>query len=464
MRRCVRRRRFLISHERSPYRESGGLTMPDHIETQTTAQHTSETTTRYMTCPLCEATCGLEMVTRGREVVSIRGDEEDPLSHGYICPKAYSLKALDADPDRLRLPMIREGDVWREATWDEAFAEIERRLTPILETHGRDALGVYLSNPNVHTLSGLFYTTVLTHSARTHNVYTASTLDQMPKHVSAGLMFGTALSIPIPDVDNTDYFLILGANPLVSNGSLMTAPDMRGRIRRLRARGGKVVVIDPRRTRTAEEADAHYFIQPGTDAFFLAALVQTLFAENLVRPGRLSEHLNGLDELRAATSDFTPEAVAPVCRIAPDDIRRIARELAGANRAAVYGRIGACTQEYGTLANWLIDALNVLTGNLDREGGALFPKAAAGARNTQGTPGRSKGVRVYGQKSRVRGLPSVYGELSTVCLAEEMLTPGEGQIRALITVAGNPALSAPNGDELARGLARLDFMVSVDIY
>ncbi|HLY31530.1 MAG TPA: molybdopterin-dependent oxidoreductase, partial [Ktedonobacterales bacterium] len=213
-----------------------------------------ESVTRYMTCPLCEATCGLEVVTRGREVVSIRGDEEDALSQGYICPKAYSLKALDDDPDRLRTPLIREGETWREATWDEAFAEIERRLLPILDTHGRDALAIYLGNPNVHTLSGQFYTTVLTHSARTQNVYTASTLDQMPKHVSAGLMFGTALSIPIPDVDRTDYFLILGANPLVSNGSLMTAPDMRGRLRRLRARGGKIVVIDPRRTRTAEEA------------------------------------------------------------------------------------------------------------------------------------------------------------------------------------------------------------------
>src|SRR5579875_3896020 len=464
MRRCVRRRRFLISHERSPYRESGGLTMPDHIETQTTAQHTSETTTRYMTCPLCEATCGLEMVTRGREVVSIRGDEEDPLSHGYICPKAYSLKALDADPDRLRLPMIREGDVWREATWDEAFAEIERRLTPILETHGRDALGVYLGNPNVHTLSGLFYTTVLTHSARTHNVYTASTLDQMPKHVSAGLMFGTALSIPIPDVDNTDYFLILGANPLVSNGSLMTAPDMRGRLRRLRQRGGKIVVIDPYRTRTAQEADAHYFIRPGRDAYLLFALVHTLFAEGLVTPGRLAEHLAGLEEIRSLAEPFTPERVAGVCGIAASTIRELARELAAAPRAAVYGRIGTCTQTFGTLASWLVDVLNVLTGNLDREGGAMFPRAAAGARNTSGLPGRGRGVRFGRWKSRVRGLPECFGELPASCLAEEIETPGEGQVRALITVAGNPALSAPNSGRLQRALGTLDYMVSVDIY
>jgi len=430
------------------------------------ANNAAETATKtsYMTCSLCEATCGLVVETRGREVVSIRGDEQDPLSHGYICPKATGLKAIDDDPDRIRTPMIRKGETWREVSWDEAFAEIERHLPPILQAHGRDALAIYLGNPNVHTLAGQLYTPALTQAARTRNMYTASTLDQMPKHVSSGLMFGSALSIPIPDVDNTQYLLILGANPLVSNGSLMTAPDMRGRLRRLRARGGKLVVIDPRRTRTAQEADEHHFIWPGTDAAFLFAIVHTLFAENLVAPGRLAEHLNGLDDLRAQAAPFTPEAVAPVCHIASETIRRIARELAQAERAAVYGRIGACTQEYGTLASWLVDVVNALTGNLDRVGGALFPKAAAGARNTQGAPGRGKGARPYGGKSRVRGLPEVYGERPAVCLAEEILTPGEEQVRALITVAGNPALSVPNGDELARALEQVEFMVSVDIY
>src|SRR5262249_17334697 len=243
------------------------------------------------------------------------------------------------------------------------------------------------------------------------------------------------LSIPIPDVDNTDYLLILGANPLVSNGSLMTAPDMRGRLRALRARGGKVVVIDPRRTRTAEEASEHHFIYPGADANLLFALVHVLCAEGLTRLGHLAEHLSGLEELRTAAEPFTPEAVAPVTGIAPDVIRRLARELAAAERAVIYGRIGTCTQEFGTLASWLVDALNVLTGNLGRPGGALFPKAAAGARNTSGPPGKGPGVRFGLKRSRVRGAPQVYGELPAACLAEEITTGGEGQVRAFITVA-----------------------------
>src|SRR5579883_1349887 len=334
------------------------------------------TSVHYATCPLCEATCGLEITTRGREVLSIRGDSADVFSHGYICPKAYSLKELDADPDRLRQPMMRHGDEWRAATWDEAFAEIERRLPPILAEHGRDAVAVYLGNPNVHNLSGLLYNTPLLRLLGSKNIYSASTLDQMPKQVSAGYMFGTMLSIPIPDVDHTDYLLILGANPLVSNGSLMTAPDMRGRLRAIKARGGRVVVIDPRRTRTAEEATEHHFIRPGTDALLLFAMVHTLFAEDLARPGRLADYLNGVERVRELAQPFAPEIVAAACGISAEEIRRLTRDFAGAERAAAYGRIGTCTQEFGTLASWLIDVLNALTGNLDRPGGALFPRPA----------------------------------------------------------------------------------------
>ncbi|MGH2516853.1 MAG: molybdopterin-dependent oxidoreductase, partial [Ktedonobacterales bacterium] len=425
---------------------------------------TTITTTSYTTCPLCEATCGLEVTTAGREVVAIRGDKEDVFSQGYICPKAFSLKALDADPDRLRTPLVKRDGVWQSVSWDEAFAEVERRLMPILREHGRDAVATYLGNPNVHNLSAQLYDTPLLRALGSRNAYSASTVDQMPKQVSAGMMFGGSLSIPIPDVDATDYLLILGANPLVSNGSLMTAPGMRDRLRRLRARGGRVVVIDPRRTRTAEEADEHQFIRPGTDPYLLFALVHTLFEENLVQPGRLAEHLNGLEEVRALARDFAPEAVAPICGIAAADMRRIARALAGAPRAAVYARIGTCTQAFGTLASWLVDVLNALTGNLDRAGGALFPKAAAGAYNTSGTPGIGPGFRFGKARSRVRGLPQVYGELPVVCLAEEITTPGEGQVRALMTVAGNPVLSTPDADALDAALAQLDFMVSVDFY
>ena len=424
----------------------------------------TDTKTSYATCPLCEATCGLEIVTRGREVLSIRGDEQDVFSHGYICPKAYSLKELDADRDCIREPMMRRGDQWLKVSWDDAFAEVERGLLPILQERGRDALAVYVGNPNAHNLASLVYLPVLLHAAKTHNFFSASTVDQMPKQVTAGLMFGTILSIPVPDLERTEFLLLLGANPLVSNGSLMTAPDMRGRLRSLRQRGGKIVVIDPVRTRTAQEADEHHFIRPGHDAHFLFAMVHTLFAENLVAPGRLAEHLDGLEQVREIAQPFAPERVAEACGIEAETIRALARELAAAPRAAVYGRIGTCTQEFGTLASWLVDVLNVLTGNLDREGGAMFPRAAAGARNASGTPGKGRGVRFGRWKSRVRGLPEVYGELPASCLAEEIETPGEGQVKALITLAGNPALSTPNSQRLQQSLGTLEFMVSVDMY
>src|SRR6266566_2930695 len=418
----------------------------------------------YATCPLCEATCGLEIETRGREILSIRGDTQDVFSHGYICPKAYSLKELHADPDCIREPLVRRDDRWLSVSWEDAFAEIERGLMPLLQEGGRDALAIYIGNPNAHNLASLLYLPVFLQAARTHNVFSASTLDQMPKHVSAGLMFGTVLSIPVPDLERTDYLLLLGANPLVSNGSLMTAPDMRGRLRRLRQRGGRIVVIDPYRTRTAQEADEHHFIRPGYDAHFLFALVHTLFAEGLVAPGTLAGHIDGLEQVRILAEPFSPERVAAACGIEAATIRTITRELAAAPQAAVYGRIGTCTQAFGTLVSWLVDVLNALTGNLDREGGAMFPKAAAGGRNTTGTAGKGRGVRYARWKSRVRGLPEFYGELPASCLAEEIDTPGEGQVKALITLAGNPALSTPNSHRLQQALGRLDFKVSVDIY
>jgi anaerobic selenocysteine-containing dehydrogenase len=286
----------------------------------------------------------------------------------------------------------------------------------------------------------------------------------MPKQVSAGLMFGTMLSIPIPDVDRTDHLLMLGANPLVSNGSLMTAPDLRGRLRRLRERGGKLVVVDPVRTRTAQVADEHHFVRPGTDALLLMGIVHVLLAENLAEPGRLAPLCNGLDEIAGLAGPFAPEAVAPACGIAAEEIRRMARELAAAPRAVVYARVGGSTQEFGTLTNWLVDVINVLTGNLDRAGGAMFTLAVAGQRNAQGTGGRGRGVRFGRWHSRVRGLPETYGELPAACLAEEIETPGDGQVRALITIAGNPALSTPDAGRLARALGGLEFMLCVDVY
>jgi len=419
---------------------------------------------RYRTCPLCEATCGLRLLTRGDAVLEIRGDPDDPLSRGYLCPKGVALRDLHADPDRLRTPMIRRGTTWHAVSWEEAFGEIAARLPPIVAAHGRDAVAVYLGNPSAHTLALLLYPRVLLRLLGTRNVFSASTVDQMPKQVSAGLMFGTALSIPVPDLDRTRFLLVLGADPVVSNGSLMTAPDVKRRLQAMHRRGGRLVVIDPRRSRTAEIASEHHFIRPGTDALFLAAMIQVLFARGLVRLGRLEPHVSGLGALEAALRDFTPDTVAPVCGIPAGTIGRLAEELVRADGGAVYGRVGTCTQEFGTLASWLVDVLNVLAGQLDRPGGAMFTTAAAGASNTRGTPGRGKGVRFGRHRSRVRGAPEVFGELPAACLAEEIETPGEGQVRALITIAGNPVLSTPNGARLDRALGRLDFMVSLDIY
>jgi anaerobic selenocysteine-containing dehydrogenase len=423
-----------------------------------------ELRTHHRTCPFCEATCGLRVTTRGRDVVDVRGDTEDVFSHGYICPKATGVKHLGEDPDRLRTPMVRRDGVLTEATWDEAFAEIERRLPPIIAEHGRDAVAVYIGNPNVHNLSGQLYNTVLLRALGSRNVYSASTVDQMPKQVSSGLVFGSMLSVPIPDIDRTDHLLVLGANPLVSNGSLLTAPDLRGRLRALRERGGRLVVVDPVHTRTAQVADEHHFIRPGTDALLLFAMVQVIAGEGLVDLGHLAEHTTGVDTVTELATGFTPETVADACGIPADTIRRMARELAAAPRAAVYGRIGSCTQEFGTLTSWLVDVLNVLTGNLDREGGAMFPLAAAGQRNSQGTGGRGRGVRFGRWHSRVRGVPEVFGELPAACLAEEIDTPGDGRVRALVTIAGNPVLSTPDAGRLDQAMRGLEFTVCVDLY
>src|SRR3954449_7106396 len=399
------------------------------------------------------------------EVVKISGDKDDVFSHGFLCPKAHGLKALHEDPDRLRTPLVGGADgALHEATWDKAFAEIDRRLTPLLEQHGRDAVAAYIGNPNAHNLSALIYGRAWLRALGSKNIFSASTVDQMPKQLASGLMFGTMLGVAIPDIDRTDHMLMLGANPLASNGSLFTVPDARGRLRRLRERGGKVVVVDPRRSRTAEVADEHHFIRPGTDAHLLLAMVHVLFADGLVSVGRLAPHLNGLDEVREAARDFTPEMASEACGIPAAEIRRMAHELAAAPRAVVYARIGTCTQEFGTLASWLVDVLNVLTGNLDSEGGAMFTLAAAGQASSRGAGGRGRGVTIGRWHSRVRGLPEVFGELPVVCLTEEIETPGEGQVRAFISVGGNPALSTPNSGRLASALDSFEFMLSIGIY
>ncbi|MEU1486135.1 molybdopterin oxidoreductase family protein [Streptomyces sp. NPDC005752] len=422
-----------------------------------------ESRTALRVCPLCEATCGLTLTIEGATVTGARGDREDVFSRGFICPKGASFGGLDADPDRLRAPMVRTDGVLREATWDEAFDVVAAKIPALVQEHGKQAVGVFLGNPNVHTMAGGLYPPLLLSALGTRNVFSASTLDQMPKHVSSGLLFGDANAIPVPDLDRTTHLLLIGANPLESNGSLCTAPDFPGKLKALRRRGGTLTVIDPRRTRTARLADRHAAIRPGADALLLAALTQVVVEEKLADPGALAEHLDGYDELAQAMGDFTPEAVSAACDLDADTIRAIARELAAAPAAAVYGRIGSCTVEHGTLASWLVDVLNILTGNLDRPGGALFPLSATARAPRPAAPGR--GFALGRWRSRVSGHPEAKGELPAAALAEEIETPGEGRIRALIVIAGNPVLSAPDGDRLDRALADgLDFMVSVDPY
>jgi len=425
---------------------------------------TEESVTRFATCPLCEATCGLAIEINGDRPVKVRGDADDVFSSGFICPKGASIGELHADPDRITTPLVRRNGELVEAGWDEAFAAIGERLAPIRDDGDPNATAIYLGNPNAHNLDGLIYLRALAKAVGTRNVFSATSVDQLPKQISAAAMFGGGLTIPIPDVDRTDHLLILGANPLASNGSLMTAPDMRGRLRAVRERGGRVVVIDPRRTRTAELADEHHPIRPGRDALFLAALAHTIVTEDLAEPGALREHVAGLDSIGEAVARFAPEAVEAACAIPAAEIRRIARDLAAAPAAAVYARIGTTTQEFGTLASWLVDVLNVLTGNLDRPGGAMFTLAAAGQSNASGAGGRGRGFRLGRWSSRVRGMPEAFGELPVACLAEEILEPGEGRVRALVTIAGNPLVSTPNVGRLGKAFDALELIVSIDCY
>ncbi len=418
--------------------------------------------THLRTCPLCEATCGLEVTTEGDRVVRIRGDREDPFSRGFICPKGSTLKQLHEDPDRLRAPVVRTDSGWLEVGWDEAFAEIDRRLQPLLAEHGHQALSVVLGNPNVHNLGGSLYLRHVVKAAGTTNVFSASTVDQMPKHVSAGLMWGDPGLFPLPDLERTDYLLMLGANPYASNGSLVTIPDFPGRLEDLQARGGRYVVVDPRRSRTAQEADEHLAIRPGTDVLWLLALVHNLFAEGLVDLGRLADHVSGVDEVRVAVEPYSPEEVAERCGIDPATTRRIARELAAAEAAAVYGRIGTHTVQYGTLASWAADVLNVLTANVDEPGGVMFNSAPT-VRLDDREPG-GRGFDIGRWTGRASGRSEALGELPAATLATEIETPGEGRIRALFLIACNPVRSFPNSERLDAAFAGLDLLVAVDPY
>ncbi len=414
------------------------------------------------TCPLCEAMCGLRVTVEDEHVTKIRANQDDVWSRGYVCPKGTVLGELHHDPDRLRAPLVRRGDEFVEVSWAEAFEEIDRRLRPVLEEDGVSAMTVYFGNPVAHGFSLSRYAAAFVPMANVPVSYSAGTVDQWPKNLSSALLYGGMWKFPVPDLDRCEYLVAMGANPQASQGSLLACPDVLGRLDAIRARGGKVVVVDPRRTGTAERADEWLAIRPGGDAALLMAWANVLFEEGLVALGHLEGRVGGVEGVRDACRPFTPEAVAARTGLAPDDIRRIAREIAAAERAAVYGRIGTCNQEFGTLASWLVDVVNVLTGNLDRPGGAMFAKPIAWSLTSLTPPEFAEGYSFHRWRSRVRGAPEVLGQVPVSCMAEEIATPGPGRIRALLTIAGNPVLSAPGGDRLDAALPELDCMISLD--
>ena len=416
--------------------------------------------THYRSCHLCEAICGIAIETEGDRIVSIKGDKQDPFSRGHICPKATALQDLHTDPDRLTRPLKRVGDDWHEISWDEAFELVAEKIVSIQEAHGDNSIGFFAGNPSVHNYGTLTHGGELRRTVGTENHFSATSLDQLPHMLVGHLMYGHQYLVPVADIDHTNFLLIIGGNPLASNGSMMTVPDVKNRLKDIQKRGGKFVVIDPRRTETAMIADEHHFIRPGSDAFLLLAMIRTVFEDGLVDLGPMADHVAGLEQVRETVRPFTPELAAGQTGIDADVIRGLARTMAETEGAAAYGRMGVSTQAFGTLCQWAIQVLNIITGNMDVPGGIMVPTPAFG----NVTPG-ARGAGYFATKhSRVSALPIFSGEYPAVAMAEEIMTPGEGQIRGLFTIAANPALSAPNAQDLNKAFEGLDFMASIDIY
>lgn len=414
----------------------------------------------YRSCHLCEAICGIVIETEGDKILSIRGDKQDHFSRGHICPKATAIQDLHEDPDRLTRPLKKVDGDWQEISWQEAFDTVADRIAGTQEHYGQNSVAFFAGNPSVHNYGIMTHGGQLRNAIGTNNHYSATSLDQLPHMLVAHLIYGHQYMIPVPDIDHSNFMLLIGANPLASNGSMMTVPDVRNRLKDLQKRGGRFVVVDPRKSETAKIADEHHFIRPGSDAYLLLSMIHTLFDEDLVNTGHLSNIIEGLDAIEAAVGPITPEVAEKQTGIKSADIRALAREMAATEGAVCYGRMGVSTQEYGTLCQWAIQVLNALTGGLDVRGGAIVPTPAFGDISTS-----SKGRGYFAtEHTRVSGLPKFSGEFPAVAIAEEILTPGEGQVRALFTIATNPALSAPNSDDIEKALESLDFMVSIDLY
>ena len=430
------------------------------------ASQASDPEVHYRICPFCEQNCGTEVTIdrASNSVLTVRGDKADPLSKGYICPKAYAIKDLHHDPEMLTGPLIKRNGRFEAVSWAEALDFTARRLLDLQHEHGPNTIASYFGTGLTHVPGLALYAPLLLTTLGSNPIYSASSVDSHAHFMTTATMFGGLASMPIPDIDHSDYFVLIGANPLQSNGSFMTAPGVPRRLRDIQARGGKVVTIDPRRTETADMADWHLSIRPGSDAVLLLAVAHVLFAEALVNLRHIADHAANLDELRDIATRFTPEQASAACGIPVDTIYRLARELAAAPRACIYGRIGSSMQQFGSLTNWLIVAVNALTGNLDRPGGSMFPKGVFEA--ILFSDRYRDGLLPYARwHTRVSGLPELGGQLPCAALMEEMDTPGEGQVRALITLCGNPVLSTPNGGgRLTRAIEQLDFILSFDIY
>ena len=412
----------------------------------------------YCTCTLCEAMCGIEVTTQDRQILSIAGDKKNLFSEGHVCPKAVALKDLYDDPDRIKQPMQKTALGWQAIDWDVAFDLVANKLHQIQQDHGNDAVAVYQGNPNSHNMGAMLYGPYFYRALKTRNRYSAISVDQLPHHIVSRLLFGHQLQLPIPDIDHTQYFMIIGANPMASNGSLMTVPHIKRRLKAVQSRGGKVVVIDPKRSETAQVSNQHHFIKPGTDALLLLAMLNALFRLKLSKPGRLAELTPQLDEVESWVTDYPPQRVAPIVGISAAQIEQLVIEFCQAQSAVCYGRMGTSVQPFGTLSQYLIMLFNLLTGNIDSRGGMMFTQPAADTLSHAGHGGFGQ------QRTRVRKLPSFSGEFPVSALAEEMLNEGEGQIKALILSATNPVLTTPNGNQMDKAIGQLDFVVAIDFF
>jgi anaerobic selenocysteine-containing dehydrogenase len=412
----------------------------------------------YSTCTLCEAMCGIEVSTEGREIVSIAGDKKNPFSEGHVCPKAIVLKDLYDDPDRIKTPLRKTVEGWQEISWDDALDEVAESLFNVQQKHGIESIGTYLGNPNAHNMGSILFGPYFYRSLRSHNRYSATSVDQLPHHIVSRQLFGHQSQIPIPDIDNSDYFMIIGGNPLASNGSIMTVPHIKRRLKAIQSKGGKVVVIDPKKSETADMSSEHYFIKPGTDALLMLAMINRLFSSSKAKPGKLIDFAPTLPDIEQYVTEYTPAKVAPLIGMSTEQIEGLVDDFCAADKAVCYGRMGSSVQAFGTLTQYLIMLFNMLTGNLDRRGGMMFTQPAADL-----LPHSGRGS-IGNYHSRVRKLPNFAGEFPVSTLAEEMTTPGEGQIKAMVIGAGNPILTTPNGQQLDKAFANLEFVVAVDFF